>query len=106
MRMIASVSTGQIDLGLLLLRVAVGATMAVHGWNHIFGGGKIAGTAGWFESLGMRPGKLHAWLASITEVAAGVALVAGFLTPLSAGDRKSTRLNSSHIPLSRMPSSA
>ncbi len=24
----------------------------------------------------------------------------------SAGDRKSTRLNSSHIPLSRMPSSA
>ena len=82
MRMIASVSTGQIDLGLLLLRVAVGATMAVHGWNHIFGGGKIAGTAGWFESLGMRPGKLHAWLASITEVA--------------AGDRKSTRLNSSH----------
>ena len=25
---------------------------------------------------------------------------------LEAGDRKSTRLNSSHIPLSRMPSSA
>ena len=25
---------------------------------------------------------------------------------LTAGDRKSTRLNSSHIPLSRMPSSA
>ena len=25
---------------------------------------------------------------------------------LAAGDRKSTRLNSSHIPLSRMPSSA
>ena len=29
----------------------------------------------------------------------------GFWT-LPAGDRKSTRLNSSHIPLSRMPSSA
>ena len=27
-------------------------------------------------------------------------------TPSPAGDRKSTRLNSSHIPLSRMPSSA
>ena len=26
--------------------------------------------------------------------------------PLTIGDRKSTRLNSSHIPLSRMPSSA
>ena len=28
------------------------------------------------------------------------------LTPQKPGDRKSTRLNSSHIPLSRMPSSA
>ena len=28
------------------------------------------------------------------------------LTPAAAVDRKSTRLNSSHIPLSRMPSSA
>ena len=33
--------------------------------------------------------------------------VAGWLTYLPIGaDRKSTRLNSSHIPLSRMPSSA
>jgi len=85
MSTLASIAAGQIDLGLLLLRVVAGATMAVHGWNHIFGGGKIKGTAGWFESLGMRPGILHAWLASITEVAAGAALMAGFLTPLSAG---------------------
>ena len=28
------------------------------------------------------------------------------LAPLMCADRKSTRLNSSHIPLSRMPSSA
>ena len=28
------------------------------------------------------------------------------VTMYAAGDRKSTRLNSSHIPLSRMPSSA
>ena len=28
------------------------------------------------------------------------------LLEISSGDRKSTRLNSSHIPLSRMPSSA
>ena len=34
------------------------------------------------------------------------ALVAGAITTALVGDRKSTRLNSSHIPLSRMPSSA
>lgn len=73
------------NLGLLALRVAIGVTMMAHGYNHIWGGGKIAGTAGWFESLGMKPGKLHAWLASITELGAGAMLVAGLLTPLAAG---------------------
>ena len=72
-------------VGLLILRVAVGVVMIAHGYNHIFRGGKIAGTAGWFESLGMKPGILHAWLASLTELGAGVMLIFGFLTPLAAG---------------------
>jgi putative oxidoreductase len=71
-----------INYALLVLRVATGAVMLAHGINHIFGGGKIAGTGRWFESLGLKPGRLHAWLASLTEVAAGVSLVFGFLTPL------------------------
>jgi putative oxidoreductase len=75
----------QVNLGLLILRVAVGATMIAHGYNHIYRGGKIKGTAGWFASLGMKPGIFHAWLASITELAAGAALALGFLTPLAAG---------------------
>jgi putative oxidoreductase len=73
-----------LDLGLLIIRVVVGLTIAAHGYNHIFRGGKIKGTAGWFESLGMRPGIVHAWLASLTELAAGVSLVLGLLTPLGA----------------------
>jgi putative oxidoreductase len=73
-----------IDLGLLLLRCGVGAVMLAHGLNHIFGGGKIAGTARWFESLGMRPGSLHAWLASGTEVVSGGLLLLGALTPFAA----------------------
>lgn len=73
-----------VNLALLALRVALGAVMLAHGINHIFGGGKIAGTGRWFESLGMRPGRLHAWLASATEVGAGALLVAGLLTPLAA----------------------
>ena len=72
-----------INAGLLILRVAVGIVMIAHGYNHIFRGGKINGTAGWFESLGMKPGILHAWLASLTELGAGAMLIFGFLTPLA-----------------------
>lgn len=73
-----------VDLALLAFRVAVAAVMFAHGWNHVFRGGKIEGTAGWFGSLGMKPGILHAWLASLAELAAGVSLAFGLLTPLGA----------------------
>lgn len=73
-----------IDLALLLLRGGLGAVMLAHGINHIIGGGKIPGTARWFESLGMKPGILHAWLASATEVGSGMLLLLGLLTPLAA----------------------
>jgi putative oxidoreductase len=73
-----------LNLGLLVFRIAVAIVFLAHGIRHIFGGGKIAGTAGWFESLGMRPGIVHAWVASITEIAAGVLLILGLLTPLAA----------------------
>ena len=72
------------SLGLLILRVWVGIVMFAHGYRHIFGGGKIQGTAGWFASLGMKPGIVHAWLASLTEIGAGASLIAGLLTPLGA----------------------
>lgn len=68
----------------LALRVAVGGTMVAHGWNHLYGGGRIDGTARWFAGIGMRQPRAQAWLASITEVAAGSALVAGAATPLAA----------------------
>lgn len=71
------------DLALLLFRLVVGVVFLAHGWHHVFGGGRIAGTARWFESLGMRPGLLHAWTASLTELVAGALLVLGFLTPLA-----------------------
>jgi putative oxidoreductase len=73
-----------VSAGLLILRVMVGIVMLAHGYNHIFRGGKIAGTGRWFESLGMKPGPLHAWLASLTELGAGTMLVFGLLTPLAA----------------------
>ena len=72
-----------VNLVLLALRGVVGVVMMAHGLNHIFGGGKIAGTGRWFESLGMRPGILHAWVASLTEVGAGALLLFGLATPLA-----------------------
>ena len=73
--------------GIFILRIAVGVVMIAHGYNHIWGGGKIEGTAGWFASLGMKPGILHAWLASITELVCGGMLILGFLQPLAAAGR-------------------
>lgn len=73
-----------IDAALLVFRCGIGAVLLAHGINHIVGGGKIEGTARWFESMGMRPSMVHAWLASLTEVGGGVLLIVGLLTPVAA----------------------
>ena len=77
-------SAEEINIAALILRLSVGGTMLAHGWNHAFGGGKLPGTARWFESIGIRPGKVHALFATLTEIGAGVLLILGLLTPLAA----------------------
>lgn len=70
----------EIDLALLILRVVAGVTMAMHGYNKTK---NLAGTAGWFNSMGMKPGALHARLAAFTEIGGGLMLAVGLLTPLA-----------------------
>ena len=65
------------DTAILLLRVVLGLTMAAHGYNKFFSGGRIPGTAGWFDSIGMKPGMFHARVAASTELAAGLGLALG-----------------------------
>lgn len=78
-------STDGFDAAVLLLRVVVGLTVAAHGWNKFFGGGGIAGTAGWFDSMGMKPnGKVHAVLAASTEMGGGLMFALGLVTPLAS----------------------
>jgi putative oxidoreductase len=72
------------DFGLLLLRLVLGLTMAAHGYNKFFGKGGLAGTAGWFDSMGMKPGMFHARIAATTEMSAGIGLALGLLTPIPA----------------------
>lgn len=74
----------EINLALLIIRVALGLTIAAHGYGKFFQGGRIPGTAGWFDSMGMRPGKVHALLAASTEVGAGLLMAAGLLTTFAA----------------------
>ena len=74
----------EINLALLILRVAVGLTMFAHGYAHFFMGGRIEGTGRWFDSLGMRPGRVHALMASWTEVGAGLLMAVGLLTTFAA----------------------
>ncbi|MCV7382436.1 DoxX family protein [Mycolicibacter longobardus] len=72
------------DFALLLLRLVLGLTMAAHGFNKFFGGGRIPGTAKWFESIGMKYGRFQAVTAATAEIAAGLGLAVGLLTPITA----------------------
>src|SRR5579872_2967286 len=67
------------DLALLLVRL-IGLGFAAHGAQKLFGwfgGYGLDGTAGFFESLGFRPGKLFAAASGISEVVGGLLLALG-----------------------------
>jgi putative oxidoreductase len=70
---------------LLALRCTLGAMIVAHGLNKFMGGGRIPGTTRWFESIGMRHGKMSAYLAATTEVGCGTLLLLGLATPVAAG---------------------
>jgi len=73
------------DTGLLIARMVFGLLMAAHGTQKLFGwfgGYGLAGTAGFFEQLGFRPGKLFAGAAAGTELIAGLLVAFGLLGPL------------------------
>src|SRR5215213_11040185 len=71
--------------GLLLARLILGALMVGHGSQKLFGwfgGYGIAGTGGFFESLGFRPGRFFAMAAGASEVIGGLLVALGLLGPL------------------------
>src|SRR6478735_2775745 len=81
----ADLTVNSFGTALLVMRVTVGAMMFTHGYQKIFLGGRIPGTAGWFTSMGMTGnGRAHAWMAALTETGTGVLMVLGLLTPFAA----------------------
>ena len=72
----------EVDLGMAILRVVAGITLALHGINKFRG--NLGGVAGWFDSIGMRPGRFNATMAASSETFGGLLLALGFLTPFAA----------------------
>jgi putative oxidoreductase len=75
------------ELGLLVLRIVVGALFIGHGSQKLFGwfgGSGPHATGGFFESLGLRPGRRLALAAGLAEMAGGLLFALGLLTPLAA----------------------
>lgn len=76
-----------INLALFFIRVTLGLFMAGHGAQKLFGwfgGPGIEGTAGFMESLGLRPGKQWAVLGGASEFGGGVLTLLGLLNPLGS----------------------
>lgn len=71
-----------INFALLLARVWIAIMIFAHGWRHVKAIRSGPGMANWFETLGLKPGPLHAQVVTLTELAIPVGLVLGFLTPL------------------------
>jgi len=72
-----------LDFAVLVLRLTLGPMLFAHGYNKVFGGGKLAGTERWFAGLGLRPAWLHARLAAANEWTVSILIALGLLTPLA-----------------------
>ncbi|WOX06353.1 DoxX family protein [Microbulbifer pacificus] len=82
-QLINKVLNSNAGLGALVLRVPVGAILAAHGAQKLFGwfgGYGLEGTGQWMASIGLEPGYLMALLAGSAEFFGGLALVLGLLT--------------------------
>lgn len=68
------------SLAFLIARLIVGLGMAAHGSQKLFGwfgGYGLAGTGGFFESLGFRPGAVFAFFAGLAELGCGLLIALG-----------------------------
>jgi len=85
----------ELGIGLLIVRIALGLGFASHGAQKLFGwfgGYGLAGTGGFMESLGFKPGKTFAAAAGASELAGGLLIAAGLLGPVGPALVLSTML--------------
>ena len=74
-----------VSLGLLVLRVVIGLTIAAHGAQKLLGWWGGPGMKNWTAGMArmrMRPPAAWAWISVLGEVLGGLGLATGFLIPL------------------------
>jgi putative oxidoreductase len=79
--------TMSLSLGLLILRLVVGLTVAAHGAQKLFGWWGGPGIAGWAQTvtkLRIRPAAPWAWVAALSEFGGGLLFALGLLSPLGS----------------------
>jgi putative oxidoreductase len=84
------------DYGLLIIRLAVAVVMVFHGTEKLFGwwGGEgLDGAASFFGRMGIRPPRLMAFVAGLTETTGGVLFGLGAVTALAAAMLFGTLVN-------------
>lgn len=69
------------DLALLILRIVVGAVFVIHGVKHVRNRSKVMQ---WTTSIGFRFPALQWFLMGFAELAIGIGLLLGLLTPIAA----------------------
>jgi putative oxidoreductase len=75
------------DLGVLILRLAIGLTFAAHGAQKAFGWWRGPGPAKWMKAvhgMGFHPPALFAAASIGGELVAGLMVALGFVTPVAA----------------------
>src|SRR5262245_47692948 len=68
---------GRVGMGLLAIRIVLGAAMVLHGWQ------KIGNPFHWMDKMGSAPPAFLQGLAVLAEVGGGAALIVGLLMPLA-----------------------
>ncbi len=74
-----------LDVGLLVLRVVIGALIAAHGAQKLFGvwgGPGWKGTVGMMDRMHLYPAPFWALVAALAEFGGGLLILFGFLWPL------------------------
>ncbi|UCM91693.1 DoxX family protein [Streptomyces marincola] len=83
-------------MGLLLLRLAIGLTMAAHGTQKLFGwfdGAGLEATGAGYTAMGYPGGETMALVAGLSETLGGLGLALGLFTPLAAAAVVGTMIN-------------
>jgi putative oxidoreductase len=84
------------DVGLLLLRFAVGGVFLAHGAQKVFGvwgGPGIGGFTEVLRAFGYRNPEILVWVTAMTELIGGAGVVLGLLTPLAASGLLALMIN-------------